>query len=328
MAFQATLLVLVVSIRTAEAWQVTALVGVAALTASYRAAPSRRLSAIWPAATTLAILATYMVYQNNVFPQEYFSRNVRTKVGWHNVLMGFALHPGMAEWYGLRIDDQSIVDYVKKKAGQDPSLARDEIFWGPKDKPDGAVKNFREYDRLCRMAVLGLVTAHPWQTLKLFVWYKPRLLVRSFEYAVVRLPRDLRYYELHDQAPSLLTPRDREALHAFFNPLSPIPLLLLLAGLLAAGVKGATHAFDSGALATLTVTAGASLLPAFLTYPVIHVIAGVFWASPLIFYALAIRFGGELATVVQRSWHEHGDGARAEEVQAVDRSGAGVDSPR
>jgi hypothetical protein len=47
--------------------------------------------------------------------------------------------------------------------------------------------------------------------------------------------------------------------------------------------------------ASLALIARKGLAPGLVTYPVIHVIAGVYWTSALLVYALIVRGVGELA---------------------------------
>ena len=296
LAVQAAMIVVVVTMRTAEEWQAFALAGVAVL-ALAAAGASWRWSQLAPIGLTVAGLTAFGAYQVYAYPPDYFSRNLRNKLVWHNVLIGFALHPGIADWYELRVDDRSVVNLIERRASGDPRLANANIFWTPGEAPDGIVKDFREYERLARDATWYIVTAHPWQMLKLFVWYKPRMLFRSFQYAVGVGPDDLHYYELQDQAVSLFTPQERAANRAFFNPLAPAPLLIVLSACLLAGAAHVKRAFSGGTWLGLALVACASLIPAAITYPLIHVITGAYWAVALVFYAVAARLTVEVPLI-------------------------------
>jgi hypothetical protein len=290
---QALLLVLVISMRTAEAWQAVAVFGLSTVAAGNVATRSRPISAMWPAATMLVIVGGYMCYQNFAYPDEYFSQNLRTKIFWHNVLIGFSLHPAIAQQYQIDLDDSSVLAYVKKRAGA--SGVSEAIFWGSHETPDGISKNYRAYDALCRNAVWEIVATHPVETLQLFVWYKPRLFFRSFQYAVGNPSHDLHYYAVHDQAVSLPTPAERRVTGAYFNPLSPVALLLLCAACLTAGVGRLKRTFDAATLTAVTAIFIASLLPGLSTYPVIHVITGTYWATALLLYVVSIQSAGRAA---------------------------------
>jgi len=300
LTFQAALIVLVLSMRTAETWQIVALVAVTALVAMRRGLRPSGVSTFAPAGIVLAIVAVFAVYQTVAYPQEYFSRNLRGKMFWHNVLIGFAVHPGIAEWYQLRLDDASVATLIRRRAAHDSTVSLTELFERPGENPNGfPVKNFREYERLCRRTVFAIVAAHPWQTLKLFVWHKPVLLVRSLAYSAGRETHDLDYYYLRDQAISLPAYRERNDLGAFFDPFSPIVLVLVLSGCLIVGVARLKDAFDANMCAAAGLFLCASLLPAFITYPLIHVIAGTYWAAPFVLYAVTARGGAELARLAQ-----------------------------
>src|SRR4029077_11515462 len=111
---------------------------------------------------------------------------------------------------------------------------------------------------------------------------------------------DLDYYFLRDQAISLPTYLEREALGAFFDPLSPVAVLLVLAGCWTAGVARVKDAFDTNTCVAAGLFLCVSLLPLFTTYPLIHVMTGTYWAAPLFLYAATGRCGAELATRYQR----------------------------
>jgi hypothetical protein len=132
------------------------------------------------------------------------------------------------------------------------------------------------------------------------VWHKPQLLMRSLEYSAGRDTNDLGYYFLRDQAVSLPTYQEREDLGAFFNPVSPVALLLVLSGCWIVGVARVKEAFDMNASLAAGLFLCASLLPAFTTYPLIHVIVGTYWAMPLFLYAATARCAAELFTLSQR----------------------------
>jgi hypothetical protein len=292
LAFQAAMLVFVITMRTAETWQLVALVMIT-LAGTVQAGGSRNVSQFLPVALTMVWLAAFGVYQVYAYPPEYFSQNLRTKIVWHNVLIGFALHPGLAEWYHLRVDDGSVLNFIEDRAGRDTAPSPADIFWTADETADGMVKNFREYERLCREAAWELAAAHPLQTLKLFAWYKPR----TFRYAIGRGPADLRYYSLQDQAVSLLTPGERLLKGAFFNPFSPVPLLIVLSACIAAGAGRVRATFNRSTWIALALIVCASLIPAAVTYPLIHVIAGAYWTVALLCYAVIARLAVEIPLI-------------------------------
>ena len=282
----------VVSMRTSELWQTIALVACLLVAWLRPAAGSRR--AWWPVAAVVAALAGQSAYQAAAYPSGYFTSNLSTKIFWHNVLIGMSLHPELARQYRLDVSDTSVFLYIKELASRDTTADPASIFWSASEQPDGMVKDFRAYDRLCRQTVLRIAASHPVETATLLLWYKPRQFVRSLQYAAGDVRHDLAYYSLVDQTGSLLTAGERLAKNAFFNPLSPLVLLIVtLAGVIA-GAEVVRHAFDGTMLWALAAIAAASTIPGFITYPLIHVISGLYFTLTLVLCALAARAAVEI----------------------------------
>jgi hypothetical protein len=278
----------VITMRTAEDWQVIALLLVAAgVIAARRREPRLRWAPALALAPLMALLAGYQVYQRTAYPAEYRSRNLENKIFWHNALIGFALHPLLSSVYRLTLDDTSVVQLVKSRAAASHSGDLDDVFWS--SGSDGSiVRNFRAYDALCRETAWSIARTHPRAMLELFLWYKPRQLLRTLGYVSgLFAQHDLHYYGIFDQRASLLGPERRAALGAFYDPLSPVALLLMIGGAVAAGAAAMRQAFSGTMLATLGIVSAASLIPAMVTYPLIHVIVAFYVPLTLLLYGAA-----------------------------------------
>jgi hypothetical protein len=295
--FQSALILLVIMMRTAELWQVIALI-VLSVAAAARSSPRRAAGpALAVVAPLVAMVAAYQLYQGLAYPAEYSTRNLENKIFWHNVLIGFAIHPVLAQVYGLDLSDTSVLKLVTARALNERRPDFADVFWTGTEPVEGMVKNYRAYDALCRDAIWTIAKERPWQVAELFSWYKPRLLLRSFEYASGRVAHGLDYYGIVDQTGSLTTADERRTMGAYFNPLSPVALTGVGVALFAAGASVLRHAFNRSMLAALGVIAAASLLPAMLTYPLIHVIAAAYITVPLLLYACGARAAAALIDV-------------------------------
>lgn len=299
LVFQPAAILLVVTMRSAESWQALALVAIAAAGLCgafvHRAGrPVPWLRACAPVLPVLILLGGYQLYQRAAYPAEYSSTNVRNKIFWHNVLIGFALHPQLAGPYGLSLNDASVWSFVRYRAiaAHNPEVPA--IFF-----ETGLVKGFRAYDELCRQTILELAAKHPRQIVELYVWYKPRMLWRTLKYAVGQVDHDLDYYGIQDQASSLLSPEERRAQSAYYNPFAVVPLLLVAAGAAAAGRAAVRSAFAPATLAALATIAVFSLLPAFLTYPLVHVVVAGYISFTMLLYAVMTRAA---VAALDRSW--------------------------
>lgn len=299
LVFQPAAILLVVTMRSAESWQAIALAAITAAglcRAFVRRAggPVPWLRACAPVLPVLILLGGYQLYQRAAYPADYSSTNVRNKIFWHNVLIGFALHPQLAGPYGLSLNDASVWSFVRYRAiaAHNPDVPA--IFF-----ETGLVKGFRAYDELCRHTILELAAKHPRQIVELYVWYKPRMLWRTLKYAVGQVDHDLDYYGIQDQASSLLSPEERRAQSAYYNPFAVVPLLLVAAGAAAAGRAAVRSAFAPGTLAALATIAVFSLLPALLTYPLVHVVVAGYISFTMLLYAVMTRAA---VAVLDRSW--------------------------
>ena len=289
--FQSATMMLVIAMRSAEMWQVMALCAIAGggrLLAAVRehspGTPGAWLAGLAPVLPVLLMLAGYQMYQGAAYPAEYLSTNVRNKIVWHNVLIGFALHPEIAQPYGLSLNDASVWAFIRYKAAAARIPDYQEVFLDT-----GLVKGWRRYDELCREAILEIAAKHPRQMVELYAWYKPRMLFRTLTYAVGRVDHDLEYYGIQDQASSLLTPDERRAQSAYYRPFALIPLLMVVVGSAVAGKAAVRSAFHPGALAALATIAVLSLLPSFLTYPLVHVVVAAYLSFTLLLYAILAR---------------------------------------
>jgi hypothetical protein len=120
----------------------------------------------------------------------------------------------------------------------------------------------------------------------LFLWYKPRQVLRTLDYVSGLSTRhDLKYYGIEDQRVSLLSPAQRSTLAAFYQPFMPLPLLLLVCGALAAGTAALRQALRREHMAALAVVTAASLVPAMATYPLIHVLPAFYVSLTLLLFA-------------------------------------------
>ena len=75
---------------------------------------------------------------------------------------------------------------------------------------------------------------------------------------------------------------------------------LVLVAWATAGAMRTRHAVDVRMMTTFALILGASLLTGFVTYPLIHVIAGTYWAATLFFYALLIHGASALVLRFRR----------------------------
>src|SRR5206468_4088394 len=108
---QSALIALSIDVRSTEWWQVLAIAGVVAwLVARRRPA----VAVLWPCAVLALALMGLDIYQRAAVDPIYEKTQLRHRIFWHNVGIGFALNPTLAHKYNLFIDDGPMTLLVKK----------------------------------------------------------------------------------------------------------------------------------------------------------------------------------------------------------------------
>jgi hypothetical protein len=179
---QVLLIVFVLHIRSTALWQVIG-VGLmfawAAASHRWRSRVDEKYSmrrivllSAFPLAALTAGWGTLNVYRQAVFAKEYLQGDQTvTRVTWHNIYAGLALHPELAEKAALRIDDVSIV----VAAGRYLKEAGQYSLW---KEIGGESENFSRirwarYDLVVRDMLVATCKAEPIMCAEAFVWYKP-----------------------------------------------------------------------------------------------------------------------------------------------------------
>jgi hypothetical protein len=126
---------------------------------------------IIPTICVLASLAGLNVYRGLVFPKEYTqSQQVKTRVFWHNIYSGFALHPKIAKEHSLRIDDMSIITDALNFLEDRQDYERWKLI--------GGGTNFKDikwalYDLVVKEMLFDVCTKHKKYCLETYLLYKP-----------------------------------------------------------------------------------------------------------------------------------------------------------
>jgi hypothetical protein len=226
---------------------------------------------------------------------EYFATKLVHKIFWHNVGIGFSVSRYFQERYGVVLSDASFLTFVAHSP--EVAAAGDagrRVFWagtytgqwvgGDPEIPDtaamyhaGMVRDFAGYERFAREVVIRLALRHPWWTTRLFLYDKPKLMLRQILNAAaigLYTPADLM---LEDQAGALLGDQNRRATGArlkLFSLFSLLAVAVFGGSLVASGQSG--QFAIAAAPAILIVT---STVPLIATYPLIHLMASLLAVS-------------------------------------------------
>jgi hypothetical protein len=196
---QVFLIIFVLHIRSTTIWQIQAiiLVGTFAAALSWRAQRKvadlnfgkNLLVLLLPVVASTIGVASLHTYREFAYPQEYLrGEQILTRVMWHNIYSGFALHPILSKQESLRIDDMSVVTatgrYLKR-------IGREDLW-----KEMGGETNFTgikwaQYDRLVRDMLVSTCTEKPAVCLQTFLVYKPYHYLNTLKwfYTVKNIPK-------------------------------------------------------------------------------------------------------------------------------------------
>lgn len=189
---QAMLVVLLLHIRSTAIWQIhlIVLLGVLACVATWHRSRNTvrdnraggYVLVLLPAIVSIAGIIALNLYRQAVFPEDYRRGDqILTRVVWHNVYSGFALHPIFAEQQSLRIDDVSIIaatgqylkgigreDLWKEIGGESPGYNR--IKWAKYDPilRDMVIATCKAQVLMCAETLLRYKPYYFWDTL---LWF-------------------------------------------------------------------------------------------------------------------------------------------------------------
>ena len=236
---QAALITFSVYVRSTEVWQVFCVMGVAVF-AGWHRGYARRLASAWPVAVLVLGLVALEAYQLRAFDPAYRSTKIRHRIFWHNVGIGFALNPMLAEKYGLSVDDAPMIRLVRQHLLETGRAAEiDAVFMpsGSDMRYYGIARDYVTYDRVAREVVLDIVRHDTWQALKTFIVYKPIVLWRQLAWATGFGQYSIRALYLEGQAEAVASDAQRRSRGLYLDLLRP-DLWAGLIGVAAIGVWG------------------------------------------------------------------------------------------
>lgn len=247
------------------------------------------LNGTWIVALLLAGMGGLKLYQYAVYDPAYRTTYLEHRVVWHNMGIGFALNPALAERLHLQVNDCSWAGHVGSRALAKHGQARYEQIWGKPGTPfhvGEMVKDFQAYEEESRAAVLEVFWRHPVRAVLCYVYYKPALALRTFAWAFGLCANDVEALHLYNQSVSLPEPEviERENRHVRLGELLGLGVALAL-GCLGLGIGTPALRAVCGLFAL--ATAG-SLIPAAMTYPVLHVMGVAVIAAAVLVLAFLV----------------------------------------
>lgn len=276
---QAALIVFVFFCRSSEAWQIAVGLCFAAII-GWRFVGQRRIALASMLSIVLCVLGLF-AYQRATFNPAYFQSQGQLRLMWHNVGIGFALHPELARQYHFEISDNMMFRLVGNRARE--LGIYDQVFTDRDQLMGNPIGDFVTYDKLARDVVLDIVWRHPIETITLFLYYKPREFLTTVLSAAGAPQASRPDFEV-----TYIDSEYRKSVDAFFRLTRPVELILF-----AVAVLGIPLMSREDIIMLCGVTAvifSGSFLPAMLSYPTYHIVGLNFATTATAIYVATLTF--------------------------------------
>lgn len=281
LVLQIAIVILVLQLRTSEAWQVAAVfVAVGGSFVFRRSADNAKLTIV----ATIILCGALMAYRMAVYNPKYFQHDISTRVIWHNMVMGLSASPALSLRYEIiPFDDVSVTEAVKRHL---ETLGDRKVMADLFSSPSYAAGNFAgfkwsEYEIAARNFFLHIVRENLADAVRAYLWHMPQILAANVSHLAGSEFLNSRLY-----AAGTFEPWERREEHdRFLRLVRAVPIILLsLSAFLLCLTPPTTDLAPAVALGMVLCLA---TVPPFLVMPVIQyvqvllliVIAGIYFAS-------------------------------------------------
>jgi len=188
-AIQSSIIVSVIHIRSSALWAVICLgiISVAAmiLLRKQQYNITKKFGLVfWPLILCLLLLGGAKTYQKMSLNKEYYSNKTNSHIVYHNILIGFSLHPVLAQKYSLALDDAPNYYLLKRMLDQKGnSLKYKGVLEFKENGTFVEVLDWRAYEDLARDMVLEIIAENPRQVAELLFYYKPRNAINTIRWS-------------------------------------------------------------------------------------------------------------------------------------------------
>jgi hypothetical protein len=279
---QTSIVYLVFFCRSSESWQIALIATIGFGSLAYRSRRDRSAANSHQVALVglFSGAAILTLYQWVTFHPAYFDSHGQYRLTWHNVGIGFALHPDLAREYRLQVGDNGMFRLVEEKARSLGLHAQ--VFGGNDTVLSNPISDFTTYDRLARSVVIDIVRRHPVETTSLFFYYKPmefvHTLLRASDLETSEVRADMDAEARH------ISRSERDRLDAYLKLFRPLSCLAFL--IVAVSIFVLTMSDVLSAAAMISLSFVGSLVPGFLSYPVYHIVGMSFATAASFLYFL------------------------------------------
>jgi hypothetical protein len=325
--YQVFMIVLAVHVRLDNLWLVFALFTWAAIALVVRTRRDRSVSVprsatatgrmlwrtAWPVLMLAPAFCAFLMWERLAYHPKYFGSNMAHHLLWHNVGLGFALHPSLGAPFDYQGSDgammRRVVHYLFEH-GQQDTIGR--IFDGAYSNTTGtprgadvAVDTFlngehsdlRLYNDVARQLVVETALAQPLQTASLVFYYKPRFVLSLFLWYTAFLTHDPPSVGSDGRLSPLVRPHgDSRVRHTYFSPLQESSLAILaIAAAMAWPIRRAGQALTAPLLMLVF-----SLMPSFVAYPAPFLMGASLFALGLTLHVALIGLAVAAVALVRR----------------------------
>lgn len=265
---QGLIVALVYFSRSPELWQFLLPFACAAIVFLRR--PIKNSGAFVVLSALMFCFGTLLIYQYKTLKHPYYDIDgiSHSRVRWHNVGLGFALNPQLAEKYEMDINNEATMYRLVSNKTKNLGI-RDLIF---KNEQDISIYNWVEYDRIAKSVVFDIIKDDFFEILMLHFFYKPKVYMNTLISAA-----------RHDvNEPFFISETDRIKINAFYNPFSLFSVICLFFLIpVTCFISYIDLAKISGVIGLVWM---GSLIPGFLTYPTHYIIGFGFATSASVIY--------------------------------------------
>jgi hypothetical protein len=289
--YQTALVVFAVHIRSANIWLVFALVtwlGMVLAIEMMKNSTRLRISAVfrtsfpnglWCVFLVLLGLSGLSIWEKTAYDPAYFTSKMPHHLLWHNVGLGFALHPSLGGPLDHQITDEAMMnqvahhlvsrgqmDVVNKLFGSSYAGHGDDLGTVTVAKfLSDSNSDLARYDHVARDIVVETTRRHPLETAALFLYYKPRSLLAHLLWFTAFLRYDQPLIQSNGVDGLVLqTSSDWRQRKVYFAPMTLTSIAILS---VASALAWPLCCFRQtvGLVVTILVC---STVPSLLTYPV------------------------------------------------------------
>ena len=238
-AIQSSIIVSVIHIRSSTLWALICL-GIMSAVAVFLLGKKQNKNVkniallSWPLILCLFIFGASKVGQKLSLNKEYFSSTTNSHIVYHNVLIGFCLHPTLAKKYSLALDDGTNYHLVKRNLDQKGESAKYKGVLEFKDNGTFVqVLDWRAYEYLARDMILEIIAENPRQVAELLFYYKPRNAINTIRWGFGS--KDISTDEIGLGQHRLISHAEREikgAWYSLFSFKNTVALVVLILSLL------------------------------------------------------------------------------------------------